>query len=288
MANVKNWCFTLNNYTDAELQAVKEVDCKYIIFGEEEGEAGTPHLQGFIVFNKVKRLSGVKKIIDRAHWEPSKGSSDQNITYCSKDGKVFSKGEQPKSRKEQGDDEKERWQHAREMAKAGNLDDVPADIYVRYYRTLKEIAKDNMVKPEDADDVTGIWLHGPPECGKSRKARADYPGAYFKAYNKWWDGYQGEPYVILDDFEKDKALGHLLKIWGDRYSFIAETKGGALHIRPKKIIVTSNYSIFDCFGDDSLLCSAISRRFSETDMTPSVLVTPTSVSVSHFKKPRTQ
>lgn len=282
----KNWCFTLNNYTEAEVEEVKEVDCKFLVYGEEEGEAGTPHLQGFVVFNSTKRLSGVKKIIERAHWEVAKGSAEQNIAYCSKDGKVFTKGEAPLSKKESGVAEKERWKRARENAAAGKMEEIPDDIYVRYYRTLKEIKKDHMKKPEDADGVTGLWLHGPPECGKSRRARADYPGAYFKAYNKWWDGYQGEDYVILDDFEKDKALGHLLKIWGDRYSFIAETKGGALHIRPKKIIVTSNYSISECFGDDALLCQAIARRFEEVDMSPPVIVSPTSVSVPNFKKPR--
>lgn len=285
MSQSKNWCWTLNNYTEAELESIASIECRYVVYGKEVGQEGTPHLQGFIVFNNNKRLGAVKKLIPRAHWEPAKGSAEQNITYCSKDGAVTARGEPPLSKAQSGANEKARWKRARESAEAGNLQDVPDDIYVRYYRTLKEIKKDHMQKPEDADDTTGIWFYGPPECGKSRRARAEYPNSYFKAYNKWWDGYQGEETVILDDFEKDAVLGHHLKIWADRYSFIAETKGGALHIRPKKIIVTSNYSIDQVFGADPVLCAAIRRRFVSVDMSPPCIVTSSSVSVPFFVEP---
>jgi len=284
MAQSKRWCFTLNNYSEAELEACKVLDVAYCIFGEEKGESGTPHLQGYLLATKNLRLKAVSKLIPRAFFVAAKGTSEQNIAYCSKDNVVFEYGEKPVSKEAQGQAEKARWGAAKQAAISGNLDEVPDDIYVRYYRTLKEIKKDHMQKPADADSTTGEWLHGPPECGKSRKARQDNPGAYFKAYNKWWDGYQGEEVVILDDFENDIALGHHLKIWSDRYSFIGETKGGAIHIRPKKFIVTSNYSIQTIFGDKPELYAAVKRRFVETDMTPAPIVSPTSVSVAHFRK----
>lgn len=259
-----NWCFTLNNYDkEVDVPNIAKWPARYTIYGREKGENGTPHLQGFTVLEKKTRLAGVKKLHNKAHWEAAKGSWEQAANYCKKDGDYTEIGEAPMTKKKKatvcGEAEKGRWEDAWENAKKGNFDDVPADIKFRYYRTMKEVAKDHMVKPDDENDVTGVWIYGPPGCGKSRKAREEYPGAYDKMQNKWWDGYQGEEYVILDDFDS-KELGHHLKIWADRYSFLAETKGGAINIRPKKFIITSNYAPDD-FGWDNEMVEAIKRRF---------------------------
>lgn len=256
MAISTKWCFTLNNYTEDDEKAIQEWDVKYLVYGREVApNTGTKHLQGYSVFKKNHRLTAVKKLNGSAHWEVARGSHQQNRDYCTKDGDFFETGELPLER---GASEKRRWEEARESAKKGLYDEVPADIFFKYYRTMKEIRKDFMDKPNDADDVTGIWYVGEPGVGKSRTAREQYPGAYMKMQNKWWDGYQGEEYVILDDLDS-KELGHHLKIWGDRYSFLAETKGGALHIRPKKIVVTSNYYPKDLWEGQML--EAIQRRY---------------------------
>lgn len=252
----RRWCFTLNNYSPEEYAALLLVSCVYAVFGKEVGESATPHVQGFFVFDKPVKLGGCKKISSRAHWEPARGTSLQASDYCKKDGEYEEIGVCPLPA---GDAEKVRWKEARAAAKRGALDDVPDDIYIKYYRTLKEIAKDHMPDVPEADDVTGVWLYGEAGAGKSRKARDDYPGAYLKMQNKWWDGYQNEDYVILDDFDS-KELGHHLKIWADRYPFVAETKGGAIKIRPKKFIITSNYSP-DHFEWDEEMRNAIKRRF---------------------------
>eukprot|EP00798_Chlamydomonas_sp_ICE-L_P006898 gene6898-30877_t len=142
-----------------------------------------------------------------AHWEICKGNWEQNCDYCTKGKDFTGHGVKPTTKRQRGDDEKLRWEHARTCAKEGRLDDLDANIYCRFYRTWKEIKKDHMTKPEDADGVTGVWIYGPPGCGKSRGARTDYPDAYLKGQNNWWDGYQDEKAVILDDFDTG-SLGH--------------------------------------------------------------------------------
>jgi hypothetical protein len=62
-----------------------------------------------------------------------------------------------------------------------------------------------------------------------------------------------------------KWCGYFFKIWADRYSFNAEVKGGKIIIRPKIIIVTSQYTIEEVFTEERDR-EAINRRFKITNI----------------------
>lgn len=88
-ASNRNWCFTLNNYTEDEILALKQQDqTAYIVWCKEKGKSETPHLQGYLEFKNVRGLKGVKKIpgLERAHLEPRyKNSTKMHaFTYCMK------------------------------------------------------------------------------------------------------------------------------------------------------------------------------------------------------------
>lgn len=55
--------------------------------------------------------------------------------------------------------------------------------------------------------------------------------------------------MIVDDVcvEDGEVMCSLLKNWADVYPFIAEKKGSSMMVRPKRIIVTSNYKIREIF-----------------------------------------
>ena len=90
------------------------------------------------------------------------------------------------------------WEAVFLKAKQGRIEEIPADIRVRCYSQLKKIEKDHLVI-RDASDVRGVWIYGKAGYGKSRLARRDYPDAYPKLCNKWWDGYNNQKHVIMDD-----------------------------------------------------------------------------------------
>lgn len=85
------WCFTLNNYLTSDIDyLLAQVPslCRYITFGEEVGENGTPHLQGFIYFSDAKGLKAIKKklsgLSQPAHWGRMISTADKCIAYCHK------------------------------------------------------------------------------------------------------------------------------------------------------------------------------------------------------------
>nr|UOF81907.1 rep protein [Cressdnaviricota sp.]UOF82583.1 rep protein [Cressdnaviricota sp.] len=88
---VRNWVFTLNNYTPEEIKELAQQEC--YLFQEETGENGTPHLQGILCFKNPMSLSSMKKVNGRCHWEPCRNKI-ASIQYCCKEstrtGKVFS------------------------------------------------------------------------------------------------------------------------------------------------------------------------------------------------------
>lgn len=88
----KKWCWTYNNFSKEDIEDVKKwcgINCKKWVFGEEIGEEGTPHLQGYFVMEKGIRITGFKKILVlcKFHFEVVKGTEEENIDYCTKDGK---------------------------------------------------------------------------------------------------------------------------------------------------------------------------------------------------------
>ena len=76
-----------------------------------------------------------------------------------------------------------------------------------------------------------MWIWGKPGVGKSHFARQVLGLRVLpKLNNKWWDGYQSQKVVIMEDVDKEtiKFLHHHLKIWSDRWGFIGETKAERL------------------------------------------------------------
>lgn len=268
------WAWTLFDYSQDDCEEIKKIKCVYICFGKEvTPTTNRPHLQGFVYFKNPVRRDTVKSLFPRN--DVSVGTMfarvEDNIRYCKKDGDFYEVGTSPLSQKEKGEKGKkvivEKYAKAYDQAKRGRIDEIEPELIIKHYSTFKQIKRDYMSRPGDADDVTGVWIVGPAGCGKSSYARRRWPDHYLKPCNKWWDGYQDQPYAILDDVDPHHRtwIGQLLKLWTDRYAFIAEKKCDSVQIRPKKFIITSQYYIHDVFEDHETR-SALQRRCQLIDM----------------------
>lgn len=263
----RNFIFTWNNYNDESEKYLRSLAAKYICYGKEIAPStGTPHLQGYIMFNSVKTLSAAIKLLPGCHVQVAV-TVEAGINYCKKDGDVTEIGQRPMLRSEKGAKEKERWQRAKELAIDNRVEEIDADIYLRLYPTLKKIAVDHMVSPPDLETLENTWICGPSGCGKSRSVRAEYPCAYNKdPKTRWWDGYTGQETIVIDDLDiYDKSIGGDLKRWVDHYPFPAQMKGSSVVIRPKRVIVTSQYTPEEIWDDPKTL-EALNRRFNVKNM----------------------
>lgn len=254
------WIFTLNNPTPEE--DPKRWPHKYLVYQLEKGEEGTLHYQGYIHFEKVVRISALKKINARAHWEPRRGTHEQAKAYCTKEESrqegPWELGEEPQQGKRKDLEE------VKTKIKEGMpLLQIAEDHYSNWCRYRSSFAEyKRMITPQRdfKTQVAVIW--GPTGVGKSRyvaeKAEGDI---YWKSDSKWWDGYENQTHVCLDDFYGWIKYHDMLRLL-DRYPYQVEFKGGHLQFNSKFIWITSNKHPRDWYKDMSEeKYAALKRRF---------------------------
>jgi len=97
------WVFTLNNPSPEEKLHVATLGTservKYLVVGREVGVQGTPHLQGFIIFQRNHRFRRVKELIgQRIYFELAHAASHAAAEYCKKDEDFDEYGTLPEPR----------------------------------------------------------------------------------------------------------------------------------------------------------------------------------------------
>lgn len=163
MSRALHWCFTVNNYTDANVDHVSSLvgegggDVTFVIFGKEVGESGTPHLQGFISFKTRKRLQQVQTLFGcNPHLEVSR-NVPKSIAYCEKDSDVYEFGTRPCKAGARRD-----LDAFKEDVKAGMLDlksirDTHSEVYAKYTRFCLEYIQDNYPQKVMEDHELREW-----------------------------------------------------------------------------------------------------------------------------------
>lgn len=274
MSRHRNYVFVINNYTEDDEQRLESIECRYVVYGYERAPTtGTPHLQGFISFKDALTKKALSKRLPRANLDVAVTVTEA-IDYCKKDGEFTERGDPPSDPKAKGLKEKERWKRIRQACENKQYADVPDDYICRHPNNFMSIRRLFLAQtvPSPLHQLENFWYWGPSGAGKSVSARKYISelshSVYLKDCTKWWDGYEHEDVVLIEELgpQHFPSLTELLKKWSDYYPFNAEVKGGYMLIRPKKVIVTSNYSIDELFNT-AMDREPVNRRFSSVEFT---------------------
>jgi len=161
MPGSKNWCFTLNNYTDADIDRIRSVESEtsfsYCVFGKETGDSGTPHLQGFICFKARKTLASLVALLGQAHYTVAR-QIQNSIAYCKKDGDFTELGTPPATSAGQRTD----LEAFKEDVKQGNLvtkdlRELHSEVFAKYPRFCVEYILDHQPLPPIVHHALRPW-----------------------------------------------------------------------------------------------------------------------------------
>lgn len=252
----RNWCFTLNNYTDDDYSRLgaQSPQVRYIVIGREVGaQHAIPHLQGYIIFHNTKTLVQAKAFIsDRAHIEVPKGSFAENRAYCTKDNDFKEVGEPPKDAKRT---DLEIIKKAINQDHKGIAEVMEMATSYQSIKLAEALYKYQKQPPPFKRTIKWFW--GRTGTGKTRSAVEEAAGDFYITTDtlKWWDGYIGQKVVIIDDLRPGSIEFNVLLRLLDRYPVRLQVKGASFWMPPSTttIIITSSLSpaLFQCGMEDS-------------------------------------
>lgn len=287
MSRVRNFCITVNNWADSDLIGLKSVDIiSYGIMGEEVGKNGTPHLQGYVQLSKATTMKAFQKTVQRlgvrCHLAIAKGSSDQNIDYCSKEAEGASLhiwGE-CKRRGARSD-----LAQVRDMIRAGGTNEEIVDLfpgnYFRYgkeFRRFRKVCEQEVIMAEyqaqmeketlrpwqlnvlnkllEQDDRHVLWIVDYiGNTGKSflSKYLSAIHGAFEVTGGKTQDiafAYAYQPIVVFDlSRQKQEYVNYgVIEDFKNGRIFSPKYESKTIRFTPAKVVVFSNWD-----PDESML-----------------------------------
>nr|WAE42679.1 MAG: replication associated protein [Cressdnaviricota sp.] len=253
-----NWILTIPAH---EFTPFLPESCRWIRGQLEVAESGFVHWQIAVGFLRNVRLARVRQLFGPFHAEPIVSVEDARAYVHKVEtaivstrfdlGKYSGKGVAAVGRD---------WDGARRLAELGQFAEIPSDLFIRYYGNFQRIFVASSKPVDIVRDCTVFW--GATGTGKSRTAIAEAgPDRYIKdARTKWWNGYENEKNVIIDEFRGAIDIGHLL-VWLDRYAVRVELKYSTAPLFAERFWICSNLSPREWYPDvDPATFAAFERR----------------------------
>lgn len=222
---------------------VKLCNQYYIIGKESCPTTKRMHYQCYGEFKGQISFEKIKKLMPTAHIEARKGTVMDAVMYCKKDGDFLEVGEP----KRQG--AREDLATVKAMATSGaSVRDIILQLEEPNYQAIRTAEKlVEYLRPERTCKPYVRWFWGETGSGKTRKAvelaEAEVKDNYWMSMDslQWWDGYDGQKFIIIDDFRADFCKFHTLLRYLDRYNVRVPVKGGYRQLLATNIIITSPF-----------------------------------------------
>jgi len=270
MSHSRNWVFTINANEEngeevtwpcpglephplADWMDSGKID--YLVYQCEEAPSTHKiHLQGYCQFNTTMRLAAVKKISATAHWEVRHGTHEQAVAYCKKEeSRLNGPWEVGQATGGQGKRNDLEAIHNLVLAKKTNLE-ILEEVGAGASRFAKNITWLRFTDQEADSDrqlvgMKVLTLYGATGMGKTYAAvnvlagGKDYYMAECPSHKDsklWFDGYEGQKTLILDDFSGDFCAFRFLLRLLDKYKLKVEVKGGHAWAVWTTVVITSN------------------------------------------------
>lgn len=255
---LRNWCFTLYEYVDGRGVAASDTPDK-LFDGVDSVRCGIwqleccpatqrHHIQGYVEFNSSVRMAAVKGILGpTVHLEGRKGTREQAIEYCRK---LDSRVNGPWEHGDLGQLKPGRRSDLDNLADGilsgiskSELVEHHAAAFIRYSRGVEALYNIRTRASAPAwRDISCRVYYGDAGTGKTRRAVTESAGDYYilqQGERLWFDGYESQGTLIIDDFYGWIKYGTMLALL-DGYTFRCEVKGSFTHAFWTTVIITSN------------------------------------------------
>lgn len=260
------------------------------LIGLEKHEDGGDHRHCYIVIDRAYTNKFDIRLFDVDGHHPSMESARNHhavLAYCAKDGNyvtdipesAIKKAQELSEKLKKGPKFKDQKRSeisklliSGELTLSDMVDRYPCQLFYlkNWEQSLLIYKKLTRADPKPLNDLDNYWVWGPPGTGKTRWAETNFGGSMFdKPSDIYWNGYHEQETVLINDVGLDhKDVIWKLKVWSEHRPFNAQCKhGDPIFIRPRRIVVTSNYTISQLLElagiVDSMLVGALKRRFTE-------------------------